>query len=134
MISYLKRLKRASICSSDLEEIKKPILFLFFIFEIYRVLHSPSFLSEFYKVLWTKKYKFLWIASSSRGSPCKDVLVIYSKFTGEHPFGRLIAIKLLCNIIKITLKRGCSPVSLPRILKTPFYKNTSGEILMFLKI
>ena len=37
---------------------------------------------------------------------------------------------LLCNFIEITLWHGCSPVNLLRIFRTPFYKNTSGWLLL----
>ena len=36
----------------------------------------------------------------------KGVLKISSKVTGEHPCRSLISIKLLCNFIEITLRRG----------------------------
>ena len=39
----------------------------------------------------------------------KGVLKICSKFTGEHPCGSVISIKLQS---KITLRHGCSPVNL----------------------
>ena len=35
---------------------------------------------------------------------------ICSKFTGEYPCRNAISIKLFCNLIKITLRHGCSPV------------------------
>ena len=35
-------------------------------------------------------------------------------------------IALLCNFIEITLQRGCSPVNLRHISRTPFPKNISG--------
>ena len=33
-----------------------------------------------------------------------------------------------CDFNKITLRYGCYPVTLLHILKTPFYKNTSGGL------
>ena len=33
------------------------------------------------------------------------------------------------NFIEITLQDVCSPINLLHILKTPFYKNTSGGLL-----
>ena len=42
----------------------------------------------------------------------KDVLKIYSKFTGENPHRRVISIKLLCNFIEITLQHESSPVKM----------------------
>ena len=34
------------------------------------------------------------------------------------------------NLIEITLHHGCSPVNLLRIFRTPFHRNTSGELLL----
>ena len=33
------------------------------------------------------------------------------------------------NLIGIALRRGCSPVNLLHIFRTPFSKNTSGRLL-----
>ena len=60
----------------------------------------------------------------------KDVLKIYSKFTGEHPCQNVISINLLCNFIEITLQHRCSPVNLLHIFRTPFLKNTSKWLLL----
>ena len=60
----------------------------------------------------------------------KAVLKICSKFTGEHPCRSAISIKLLCNFIEITLRHGCSPVTLLHIFRTAFHKNTSGRLLL----
>ena len=60
------------------------------------------------------------------------VLKIYSKFTGEHPSRSVILIRLLCNIIEITLRHECSRVNLLHIFRTPFPKNTSGGLLLFI--
>ena len=64
----------------------------------------------------------------------KGVLKICSKFTGEHPRRSAISIKLLCNFIEITLRHGCSPVNLLHIFRTPFLKNTSGWLLLYISI
>ena len=70
-----------------------------------------------------------------------------SKFTGERPCPCLNAISLklqsnlfflififfillLCNVIEIKLRHGCSPVNLLHIFRTPFLKNTSGLLLL----
>ena len=62
----------------------------------------------------------------------KGVLKICSKFTGDHPCRSVISIKLLCNFFEITLRHGCSPVTLLYIFRTPFYKNISGRLLLIL--
>ena len=36
--------------------------------------------------------------------------------------------------VEITLQHGCSPVNLPHIFRTSFPKNTSGRLLLDLKI
>ena len=59
----------------------------------------------------------------------KGVLQTCSKFTEEQPCRRMIAIKLLCNFIEITLQYECSPVNTQHISKTPFPKNTFWSFL-----
>ena len=59
----------------------------------------------------------------------KDVLKIYSKFTGEHPCQSVISIKQLCNFIEITLWNGCYPVNSLHRFRTALYKNTYGGLL-----
>ena len=58
------------------------------------------------------------------------VLKICSKFTGKHPCRSAISIKLQSNFIEITLRHGCSPVTLLHIFRTAFHKNTSGRLLL----
>ena len=50
----------------------------------------------------------------------KGALKICSKFTGEHPCWSVISIKVICNIIEVTLRHGCSPVNLLHIFRAPF--------------
>ena len=50
----------------------------------------------------------------------KGVLKICSKSTAEHPCRSVISIKLLCNVIEITLQHGCSPVNLLHIFSFVF--------------
>ena len=38
--------------------------------------------------------------------------------------------KVALQLIEITLRHGCSTVYLLHIFKTPFYKNTSGGLLL----
>ena len=63
----------------------------------------------------------------------KAVLKICSKFTGEHPCRSVISINLQSNFIEIALRLGCSPVNSLHIFRTPFPKNTSGELLLEIK-
>ena len=64
----------------------------------------------------------------------KVILSMCSKFTGEHPFRSVILIKLQSNFIEIALWHGCSPVNLLYIFGTPFPKNTSRRLLLYLKV
>ena len=62
----------------------------------------------------------------------KDVLKITSKFTEENPFQSVVSTKLFCNFIETTLRHGFSLLYLYLLhtLRTLFYKNTSGELLL----
>ena len=60
----------------------------------------------------------------------KGVLKICSKFAEEHPCRSEISKKLLCKFLEITLRYGCSPVTLLHIFRAPFLKNTSGWLLV----
>ena len=42
----------------------------------------------------------------------------------------VISINLLGNFIEITLRHRCSPENLLHIFRTPFDKNTYGELLL----
>ena len=61
----------------------------------------------------------------------KGVLKICSKFTGEYPCRSAISIELQSNFIEITLRYRCSPVNLLHISRTPFPKNNSGWLLLY---
>ena len=52
----------------------------------------------------------------------KGVLKIRTKFVGDHPCRRAISIKLLCNLIEIPLRHGCSPVNLLHTFSIPFIR------------
>ena len=77
---------------------------------------------------WKSTLKFLialLIVAMNRSNPPegflgKDILKIWSKFTGEHPCRSVISIKLLCNFIEITFPHGCSPVNLLHIYWNTF--------------
>ena len=73
-------------------------------------------------LIWIKnirEFSSLTFCRSSRPEVFlrKGVLKICSKFTGEHP----------CQSV---IRRGCSPVNLLHIFRTPFLKNTSGWVLL----
>ena len=55
----------------------------------------------------------------------KGVLKICNKFTGEHPCRSVISMKF---------RYGCSPLNFLHIFRTPFYKNTSGVLLIYLQV
>ena len=59
--------------------------------------------------------------------------MLYSKFTGEHPYRSMTSIKIQSNFIEITLQHGCSPVNSLHIFRAPFPKNTSGGLLLNLQ-
>ena len=74
-------------------------------------------------------------ASKSRSSHAevllgKGALKICSKCTGEHPCRSAVSVTLRCNFIEIILRHGCCPVNLLHIFRTPFFKNTSGWLLL----
>ena len=60
------------------------------------------------------------------------VLKICSKFPGEYPCRSVISITLQSNFIEIALRCECSPVNLLHIFRTPFSRNSSEWLLLFL--
>ena len=81
--------------------------------------------------LLTKVHVAMFKSSPPEVFPRKGVLKIRSKFTREHPCRSAISIKLLCNLIEITLRHGCSLINLLHIFRTTFPKNTSGLLLLY---
>ena len=81
--------------------------------------------------LLTKVHIVMFKSSPPEVFPGKGVLKIRSKFTREHPCRSAISIKLLCNLIEITLRHGCSLTNLLHIFRTTFPKNTSGLLLLY---
>ena len=77
--------------------------------------------------------KRIWRNSCPEVFLGKGVLKIFSKFTGENPCRKVISIKLLCNFTEIAIWHGCSPVNLLHIFRTPFSKNTFGQLLLEIK-
>ena len=100
---------------------------------------SSNILQHLYKELW-KPYEvystlnFKCRIEQSYSPPQvflgKGVLEICSKFAGEYPCWAVILIKLLCYFIEITLRHGCSPVNVPHIPRTSFYRNTYRGLLL----
>ena len=85
----------------------------------------------------TGTHKFSFTLDIYRSSPLevflgKGVLKICSKFTAKYPCRSAISIKLQSNFIEITLRHGCSPVNLLHIFRTPFLKNTSEGLPLYL--
>ena len=62
----------------------------------------------------------------------KGVLKICGKYTGEHPYQRLISIKLQSKFTEIILRHGCSPVNLLYIFRILLTKSTSGRLLLII--
>ena len=63
----------------------------------------------------------------------EGVLNICSKIAGEDPCGSVVSIiKLHGNSMEIMLPDGHFPVNLLNILRTPFYKNTFEELLLYM--
>ena len=60
----------------------------------------------------------------------KGVLKICSKFTESHAE---VWFAKQSNCIEITLRHGCSLVNLLHIFRTPFPRNTSGWLLLYLR-
>ena len=63
----------------------------------------------------------------------KGVLKIGSKLTGQYPCHSVISMKLKNIFIEITLRHGCSTVTLLHIFRTPFPKNTSRWLLLVIR-
>ena len=62
----------------------------------------------------------------------KGVLKICIKFTGEHPYQNVVSIKLQSSFIEIALRHVCSAVNLLHVFRTPFSRNTSGQLLLLI--
>ena len=58
-------------------------------------------------------------------SCCAYCLSSFNKNINEYSF-------LRSNFIEITHRHGCSPVNLMHIFRTPFPKNTSGRLLLYI--
>ena len=61
-------------------------------------------------------------------------LNISRKFIVKHPCQSAISIKLQSIYIEITFRYGCSPVNLLLIFRTPFPKNASGGLLLYINL
>ena len=130
--------RKAPVLSLFLTLLLKETPKLVFSYEICEIFKD----TYFEKQLWTTTSdNALMKNSKGQSKHCKDqkqysvgvlmkrFLKICYKFTGQHPC-RVISIKLQSNFIEITFRRGCSPVDLQHIFRTPFYKNTYGRVLL----
>ena len=61
----------------------------------------------------------------------KGVLKICSRFTGDHPCRSVISIKFQSNFIELKLWRGCSPLNLLHIFRTPLLRTPLGVCFWF---
>ena len=102
-----------------------------FILRVFRWF-SMSFINSSSLLATLQSEKLILRSSPSEVFFRKGVLKLCSKFTGEHPCRNVISLKLLRNVIEITLQHGYSPVILLRIFRTPFLKSTSGRLLLFI--
>ena len=80
---------------------------------------------------------FLNVSPTLQKQPSKGVLgkrcsKNMQQFTGEHPRGSAISIKLQTNFIKITLWHRCFSVNLLHIFKTALYRNIYGGMLLII--
>ena len=112
-------------------------IWLHFAFLVQYLLTTAS--ASYFKILWqrwkklvTNKFIDSFKSSHLEVFLGKGVLEIYSNFTVEHSWRRAISIKLLCNFMEIALRHWCSPVNMLHIFRTPFPKNTSRWLLLFL--
>ena len=78
---------------------------------VYQGVRYKSISKSFAHVLNDDSYGY-YRSSHPEVSLGKRILKICSKFTGKHPCQSVISIKLQSNFIEITLRHGCSPVSL----------------------
>ena len=96
-----------------------------------KYMHIKCFFCEFQKLGTQLLPWFPTIRSSRPGVLLrKRVPKICSKFTGKHPCGGAISIKLRSNFIEIALWHGRSPVNLLHIFRTSFPRNTSGWLCL----
>ena len=64
----------------------------------------------------------------------RGVLKLCNRFTGEHRCRSAISMKLQSNCIEITLWYGCSPVNFLHNFRTSFLMNSSGRLLLSMKL
>ena len=100
---------------------------------VFPVYYISFQIKQSFSTVFRYPLRFPWtynVIPEFRSSLGKSVLKIYSKFTGKHPCRSVISIKLQSSFTEITLRHGCSPVNLLDILRTPFYKNIYGGLLL----
>ena len=92
------------------------------------------YLYQYYFIMIENRF-FSEAVLAYRSSPSevllgKGILEICNKFTGKHLCQSVISVKLHRNYTEIIFRCGYSPVNLLHISRTPFYKNTSGGLLL----
>ena len=82
---------------------------------------------------------FLWIICRSSHWRCslrKGVLRSFLKFTGKHLCKSLLFNKVAglrpATLLKKKLWHRCFPMNFAKFLRTPFLRNTSGRLLLYL--
>ena len=102
--------------------------------------HSLSFVvplvvipcHSIYPVFFIIDQETLFQKQSSRGVLGKRCSEDMQQIYRRVPMPKCNFNEVACNFIKITLRHGCSPVNLLHIFRTPFPRNTSEWLLMYL--
>ena len=110
ILKFLRKWCQLPVCA-NVEHLSFPLLKLGVNFKSAKMLYNPCKLS-------TRRILRL--------SKNPEIQNLYTFTSSKH-------INHVCLIItlEITLRHGCYPVSLLHIFRTPFYKNTSGWLLLF---
>ena len=88
----------------------------------------------------TQKFTAWWLHESSRErcSTKKDVLSNFAKSTGKHLCQSLFFDKVAdltpATLLKKSLWHSCFPLNFAKFLKTSFFQNTSGQLLLTVNI
>ena len=105
-------------------------MFTFYCFYMFLKLKSFLKSKKKKKKKWKKLLEVKCRSSHQEVFLGKGALKIWSKFTREHPFQKVISIKLQSSLIEITLRHGWSLVNLLHIFRTFSPRNTYGWLLL----